>query len=532
MGFQTGKFMDQITTGTPNTRKTLNRWEFILYACVLFLYVCINIFLMLNHEVWRDESQAWLLAKQLSWTQIPGLCASEGHPVLWFYLLKITIMLGLPFRYFGIISIFFMTLAAGLFLFRSGFKWFSKILVILSPVFFYYNPIICRNYSVVVFLVCALCSFWNDRHEKPLLYAGVAALLFQSHVLIFGLPIGCVLDMCIDLIRNREHRKIRHFSGLFLSVSSFALMILELKQDPGSKNFINITPDFIMNRLRDGSWVTRLIGVTVPFDHNGISIGSVVLFVAFIVILAFLFMSLDESFRKQHLSDLLVYSCGIGVYLGIVLFVRDMAHIQMAIVFCVLILFFCWILRDSKKGIILEIMLLVMCVPLIPKTLVIDAYGDIKESYSGSKEISELIDRNVENGSVILINNHFLSTSVISYLSDSPKNYVFWDVDNGCEFRMHKWGETNAVYIDERNISEHVSDTAKKSSISGKVYYVKCNEYLPVIQNGNVLVSGFFNSKTRFYIPEIEENRYLELIDKNKTENLCSEYYLLYKVRA
>ena len=122
-----------------SAKKNIKKWEIILYVSILALYAAVNIYLMSCHEAWIDEAQAWVLAKQLSWTQIPGLCASEGHPVLWFYILKITILLGLPFRYFSVISIFFMTLALGVFLFRSDFNPVSKILVVLSPLFFYYN---------------------------------------------------------------------------------------------------------------------------------------------------------------------------------------------------------------------------------------------------------------------------------------------------------------------------------------------------------------------------------------------------------
>ena len=509
--------------------KVLKKWEIILYISVLVLYAAASIYLMFCHEVWRDESQAWVLAKQLSWTQIPSICQSEGHPCLWFYLVKISIVLGLPFKYFGLLSITFMTLAAGLFLFRSDFHWISKILVILSPLFFYYNPVICRIYSALMLLICALCALWKDRHEKPLIYALLVALLFQSHVLIFGLAIGCTLDMGINLIMNRKHRDIRHFAGLFIAVFSFALMILELKQDPGSSNYINITFDYILNRLKEINWLSYLLSVSVPLDINEFRIGFVVLLAMLLAVIVFLFLAFDPGFRKEHLNEGLVFLCAAGVYFGIIIFVRTADHIQMSIVLCMIVLFFFWTLRDVKKGWLFEILLLLMCVPLIPKSLVIDPLFDIRDSYSGSKEMAEMIEENAEDGSVILINNNYLSTSMIAYLSDSPKKFVFWDIDNDREFFIHKWGEDDPVTIDETNIGKFAEGSIKNGSLSGSIYYVKGNTYVTEIKNGQIHITGVFDDDTRIYEPDVVTNKALTLIGRNRKVNTWNEYYLLYK---
>ena len=523
--------MEQTTTELQSAKKKIKTWELILYIAVLLLYAASNIYLMFFHEAWIDEAQAWVLAKQLSWTQIPALCASEGHPVLWFYLLKITILFGLPFRYFSVISITLMTFALGIFLFRADFNPVSKILVVLSPLFFYYNPVICRNYSVLMVLVCLLCALWKDRHGKPVIYGILSALLFQTHVLIFGLAIGFTLEMAVNLLVNKKHRDIKHFGGLFISAASFVLMLLELKQKSGSKNFINITGDYLLERVRDGNWLSRLMTISFSLDIEGIRVGVAVLMVTFLSLLAFLFLALDKDFRKQYLYEGLVYLCGIGVYLGIVLFIRDIGHIQMAIVLCMIILYFCWVMRGAKKGFIFEIMLLLMCVPLIPKSL-IDTDYDIKKPFSGSKEIAKIINDNAEDGSVIMINNHFLCTPVIAYLSDSPKTFVIWDLENNRQFSIHKWGETYPVHIDESNIAEYGDKIIRENGFTGNVYYVKGNEYLPEIKDGKVLVSGFFREDTVVYVPEVQPNDRLELIDKNRTLNYWNEYYLLYRFKS
>ena len=514
---------------SPVKVKVLKKWEIILYISVLVLYAAASIYLMFCHEAWRDEAQAWVLAKQLSWTQIPSLCPSEGHPCLWFYLIKISIVLGLPFKYFSIISITFMTLAAGLFLFRADFHWVSKILIILSPLFFYYNPVICRNYSVVMFLVCSLCALWKDRREKPLIYALLVALLFQSHVLIFGLAIGFTLDMGISLIATKKYRDIKHFAGLFIALLSFALMILELKQDPGSRNYINITVDYVLNRLGENDWLSYLLTISVPLDIGEFRIGFIVILVTLLAFLSFLFLAFDHEFRKKCLCEGLVFICGIGVYMGIIIFVRTAGHIQMSIVLCMIVLFFCWTLRDKKKGWLFEILILVMCIPLIPKSFAIDPYKDITGPYSGSEEIAEIIEKNVEDGSVIVINNNQLCSAVIAHLSDSPKKFIFWDIDNDREFFIHKWGEDNPVIIDETNIRKYAANLMKNGNFSGNIYYVKGNEFVTEYRDGKLYYTGVPEASDLVYDPDVMKNSFLTFIDKTREENYWNEYYLLYR---
>ena len=495
---------DQLKTG-----KSIKKWEVVLYILILLFYAAAHIYLMFFHEAWRDESQAWVIAKQLSWTQIPGICASEGHPCLWFYILKIGISFGLPFRYFNVISIFFMTLAAGVLLFKAEFKWYTKILVILSPLFFYYNPVICRNYSVIMFLLCLLCTLWKDRHERPLLYAIPVVLLFQSHILITGLAIGCVLDMCLDLISNKKHRKVKHFAGLLLSLASFAFMLFELRQKPGAEHFITITKDYILDRIKNGEWLYHMESISFTLDYAGIKIGSAVLLITLVPLLLFMFFSFDVEFRKTYGSTGLVYLCGIGVYFGISVFVRDVSHIQMAIVLIMMIMFFCWTLCGYRKGFWYEFVLGVLCIAFIPKSLVIDPYNDITGRYSESKVLADLVESNAEEGSVIFVNNNFLTTSIIAYLSDSPKNFTFWDVDNDEEFRIHRW-KSNKQYLDETTVAAYANEAIKKNNLSGNAYFVR----------GNVII------QPRQYYDS------LTLIGSCEEENVWKEYYWLYKIKT
>ena len=63
---------------------------------ILSAYVALNLFFITRHVNWRDEAQAWLLARDLSPVQLFRQMSYEGYPCLWHLLLMPLAKLGLP----------------------------------------------------------------------------------------------------------------------------------------------------------------------------------------------------------------------------------------------------------------------------------------------------------------------------------------------------------------------------------------------------------------------------------------------------
>ena len=62
----------------------MNRFYFVFTAA----FGLIVLFLIQSHEMWRDELQAWLLARDsISITELFQNLKYEGHPGLWHLLL-------------------------------------------------------------------------------------------------------------------------------------------------------------------------------------------------------------------------------------------------------------------------------------------------------------------------------------------------------------------------------------------------------------------------------------------------------------
>ena len=86
----------------------------------LLAYVGINLFLLSRHENWRDEAQAWQIAKNLGLGGLFAQLRYEGHPCLWYLILMPFAKLGMPFSCMGLISLAFMSVAAWLVLKKSA----------------------------------------------------------------------------------------------------------------------------------------------------------------------------------------------------------------------------------------------------------------------------------------------------------------------------------------------------------------------------------------------------------------------------
>lgn len=440
----------------------------IINIMVLIAYAGIHVFLALHHEPWRDESQAWILARNLSFTELPGICASEGHPILWFFFLKLCITSGVPFRYINLVSTLIMTAAAALLLWRSPFSPLSDLCILISPIFFYYNPVICRVYCIVVLLFIMLYILYPLRHERPVLYGIVVALIIQSHILVSGFAIGCILELTINI---KNHCKRKNIIGLIIPVISLICMMGELHTSDSDETYIHINADYIRTRLQNYPLKDSLGSISCHFDYDPVPAGKIFVYlsIAILVILIAAFV-IKKDLRKPVFSIGLITFAGVIYYLGIVIFVRDAAHFQMAIIFWLLVLFCVWAFTETFKegffryaGILL---FAVGCLLTVPGTFKFAQY-DVNEPFSGSTEICEAVVENVPDGAVIVMHNDMYCTSIAAYLYDSDRNYTLWDVDNGCEFVIHKWGMENARQLNNEDLYDTIC-----GDIQGECYFI------------------------------------------------------------
>ena len=193
--------------------------HYALGLTVLFLTV--GAFTASHHEMWRDEIQAWLLARDS--TSIFNLFANlkyEGHPGLWHLcLMPLSRISDSP-----VLMQMFHLLITGatvyLFVRYAPFTWFQKLLFCFGYFVLYEYAIVARNYALGLLLITVFCVLFKERYKRFIWVGGVLFLLAHTsvHALIIAIAIGIVL--CCEYV----------FGGRFLRPLNQELKAIEDKK--------------------------------------------------------------------------------------------------------------------------------------------------------------------------------------------------------------------------------------------------------------------------------------------------------------
>ena len=132
--------------------------KYIDYIIWAIFVIAITYFKFNYHELWKDEWQAWFVAKDKSLTEVFSFLYYEGHPALWYIYLKIfTFFSSLARPEYIIHFAHTITVAAGLYFLFVKFRLptIVKVLLALSYFVFFEYGIVNRGYFLVI-----LFAFW------------------------------------------------------------------------------------------------------------------------------------------------------------------------------------------------------------------------------------------------------------------------------------------------------------------------------------------------------------------------------------
>ena len=175
----------------------------IIKIIIFLLYMTFNIYLMIEHEPWRDEAHAWLMAKNLSIKDLFLVSKYDGHPILWHLLLMPFAKLGFPYITLSIINIIICFIAAYIFYFKIEINDIIKTIIMFGAPFIYVYTVIARNYCLIL-LFCVLVAYiYKDRYKKPYKYTLLLCLLLNTPTIAWGLSIALFIFYEVEAIYNK-----------------------------------------------------------------------------------------------------------------------------------------------------------------------------------------------------------------------------------------------------------------------------------------------------------------------------------------
>ncbi|MEP6647403.1 MAG: hypothetical protein ABJC12_09935 [Saprospiraceae bacterium] len=225
-----------VATTPPETEVMWKKYFPFIITGVFFILSLIGI---LNHEMWRDEYQAWMVASEAH--SIPQLFQNlkyEGNPVLWHaFLFIISSFTSDPFY----MQLFHILISASFIYLINKYAPFSilqKVLITFGYYTFFEYNIISRCYGLGLLLIALFCILYRDRRKNILLIAGVLFLL--SNNTIFGV----ILSVCFagivmyeEVFRDKKSKQARipiPKLALFAGITFLGVLLgyLQIKPEP------------------------------------------------------------------------------------------------------------------------------------------------------------------------------------------------------------------------------------------------------------------------------------------------------------
>ena len=384
-----------------------NKLNILLITAWLYAAVCASVF----HEMWRDEAQAWCLARDAGFFELLKMTSIEGHPFLW-HLLLFPAKLGIDVLYMHILSLLLVFAAVIYFVFKSPFGYLIKIPAVFSAGLVYFLPVIPRSYALIPILLFICADLYRKRHEYPYKYAAVLILISNTHALIFGLCTALLLLFIYESIKRAAAEKNLRvlipsasaaacYSALFIFLSgtlsnSFAFKSF-INYMKTQKSFIDILGDFPL--------------LFFEFDFLPKSV-SILIFYGLTALFAAVFFKYSKKIFFIFLSG----------FAGIFCIYAEMGFHgtagQKAYILLLVLLFCLWIFNQSFKNRLADI-----CGAAVFIISALNSFfclpQDIIYNFSGSKSTAEYIKTNLNSEDIFCTIGAPMSfTPVTAYLPD------------------------------------------------------------------------------------------------------------------
>lgn len=218
---------------SPVQKKPPKKWDPLHFALLVTgAFFIIALIGLLNHEMWRDEHQAWLVARDAG--SLAGVLHNmkyEGNPALWHFLLFfITRFTDNPV----FMQALHLLISCGfIFIFNryAPLKNVYKVLFTFGYFPLYEYTVISRSYGLGILLFFAVCALYRNRSKYYLLIGLLLALLanVSIYTVILSGALAGILVMDYVLYQPRANRTwLKLVAGIAIFAAGAALSLYQI----------------------------------------------------------------------------------------------------------------------------------------------------------------------------------------------------------------------------------------------------------------------------------------------------------------
>lgn len=404
---------------------------------ILILFVTLAFIVGVRHEPWLDEAQAWLIARDTSlYSLFFKYLHAEGHPALWYLILKFVQFLGMPYKYLFILPIIFSSIGVYIFVFRSKFPWYIKCLFPFTFFVFYQYTIVARSYCLIFPLIALLATIWKDRYDKIWIFTLILILLINCEIYTYLLAGSiysyCLLETFIDFRKGIKKEKKVYISFIILFLSFLVTLLYVFPTS--STQF----PAQLKSYLISDSFFT-------PFYIN-----EIVKAIISLLIIGYIILFIYQSDMKRFLVFILMM-------FPIIIFMNFIyAKPWHYGIITEVMLFIFWIEGfENKKSV--KIFLIAFCIVQL-SLCSLTSKDDYYEVFSPAEEVAEFLKEYDYNNLNVVCNN-FRAVAINSYFdnnifSNMQSNVGFLYLDTKNEFMSNNYENE---YIKDNDVDIYVS---------------------------------------------------------------------------
>ncbi|MFZ4544522.1 MAG: hypothetical protein ACOYOA_10760 [Saprospiraceae bacterium] len=412
---------------------------FMLFALTASFYFLIKLGF---HELWKDEWQAWHVARDMSWTEMFQFLYYEGHPSLWYIYLKLVTLIcprGMDLYALQLShSILVLTTFAVLF-FRFDFQLLLKLAIALSFFCFFEYGMVNRGYALVMLLSFVAAALLKDLEKNSWKLAGVLILLCQTEaqgvliagtLLVFALSEKLVKEGIVNTVKNADNQLLvlAYTLGLLLFVISVyprgeaedLARAYNMMKQPLSESI----PLAYQGLLANTFW----IGSIADTGANGVQLSGILISTLLLALILYFFWN-DKRVLISLIAGLLaIFAFAAFVYGG---GVRQWG--MLFILFLVLLQLYAHLMPTFNlfKGLFL---LSIFGFQLYYCSLAV--VKEIQYPFSNAENTAAFLAANVPQKVPIVAINPFENGAVAGYLGNERKVYT---LPSGEPYTWFKW---------------------------------------------------------------------------------------------
>ncbi len=405
----------------------------IFSIIIILLYSIMVIFGVTHHEPWLNEAQAWLIARDLSVTDIIKQMGYEGSPSLWHFILVPFAKSGVPYISASIIHAIIAIICVAIFIIYSPFSVITKVLFVFSYYMAYEYAVIARNYNITILCSFLIILYYKKRFVSPVLYGILVFFLFNTNIHSFFMA-GSLMCLYIYEVYKKE-RFIKHYVCILIMAAGGVTAFLQVI--PEEDCFIPLSRFVPANSGLFSSFYSSgfITGIYDAFFNGLPSLSFIKLLVLSLVML---FLIICFFIRKPYILFLFLCSYMWLCYIFTFKNPGALRHHGLMLIF---LIFSIWIgdfykesfLCDNEKclsqkffDISQKILFIMLNIGLLC-SCVYNVYfycRDYKFNFSSSKEVAQFILTNHYDRYTLVCYGDISTAPILPYLPESKVWYV------------------------------------------------------------------------------------------------------------